>query len=296
MNRRLLLCLVLVSSVFIAAEALAAAPPATNPQNGGIGVGGRIPSSAPNQAPTITTPANGASFTTLPIRVAGLCNSSYLVEIFKNNVFSGSTQCANGSYSLQIDLFSGKNDLVAKQFDDLNQSSPDSSMVSVNFNDQIAASGPRISLTTAYAKRGADPNAELSWPLTLSGGTQPYAVEVDWGDGSDSQLLSEKFAGDFNISHTYQQSGSYNVTIKASDASEQAAFLQVVAIANGKPQQSTSTSSGSASSSSNNSTAAKVYWPPIVVLAVIVPAAFWLGSRHQMSSIKSKLRQGNHPF
>lgn len=281
---------VLCLLTLIASPALASAPPAKNPQTGAVGLNGHINAAPPATAPTITTPTNGASFTTLPIRVAGLCTGSLLIEVFKNNVFSGSTTCSNGSYSMQIDLFSGKNDLVARAYDALNQPSPDSNTVSVTFSDQLNPSGQRIEILSNYATRGANPGAELSWPLSLIGGTAPYAVSVNWGDGTDAELLSQKNAGDFNITHTYKNSGTYNVIIKATDANGDAAFLQVVAVANGPAAQTTA--SGTISGGTNT----KILWLPVIVLAVLVLSSFWLGKKHQLTVIRKRLNQGQRPF
>ncbi|HVX58548.1 MAG TPA: hypothetical protein VG964_02315 [Candidatus Saccharimonadales bacterium] len=293
-----LITLLAALAVVAPAAALAAAPPAVNPQGNSIALQAHITGNAPKQAPTITTPSSGASFTTLPIKVTGLCSSDYLIEIFKNGVFAGSAKCANGSYSLQIDLFSGKNDLIARAYDALNRSSPDSNKVSVNFSDQVAVAGQQLTLTSAYASRGADPDTELTWPLSISGGTGPYAVSVDWGDGSDAQLLSEQFAGSFNITHTYKFAGSFNVTVKATDAKSDVAFLQLVGIGNGAVNGTTTTkSSGSQSSAGSNAQPAKqVAWAPVIVLGFLVGASFWLGSMHQVASIRARLKRGDPPF
>lgn len=291
MNKLAKLWLAAVTTLLlVAAPALAAPPPATNPQTGAVGLGGHINGAAPANAPTITTPSNGATFTTLPIRVAGLCSSGLLIEVFKNNVFSGSTTCTNGSYSLQIDLFSGRNDLIARAYDLLNQASPDSNKVSVTFSDQINAAGQRVAILSNYAKRGANPNTELAWPLSISGGAAPYAISVDWGDGSDAQLLSQKFAGDFDITHIYKRSGTYTITIKATDANGQAAFLQVVGVANGPIQQS------QAASTSGSGTVTKILWLPIIILSILAVSSFWLGRKHQLSVIHAKLKSGQRPF
>ncbi len=58
--------------------------------------------------------------------MSGICPGDLLVKIFKNNVFAGSVQCKNGSYSIVIDLFSGQNELVARVYDALDQPGPDS--------------------------------------------------------------------------------------------------------------------------------------------------------------------------
>ncbi|HEX5447809.1 MAG TPA: hypothetical protein VFW90_01250 [Candidatus Saccharimonadales bacterium] len=293
MKQMLKLPLAMIGALLImAAPVLAAAPPATNPQNGAVGLNGKINAAAPSQAPTITTPSSGASFTSLPIRVAGLCSSNLLIEVFKNNVFAGSTKCSSGSFSMQIDLFSGKNDLIARAYDALNQSSPDSNKVSVTFSDQTALSGPQVSLSTAYATRGANPGTALTWPLSISGGTAPYAISADWGDGSSAELVSQKFAGDFNISHVYKTAGTYNLTIKATDTNGQTAFLQVVAVANGTAQQS----NANGQNSGGTTIITKIYWLPIIVLSILVLLAFWLGRRHQLTTIKGRLKRGQRPF
>src|SRR5438046_2780024 len=89
---------------------------ATQQSSGSLGVEGTISSNPPTQAPVITTPASRQTFNTIPITVAGLCQSNLLIEIFKNGVFSGSTQCQSGSFSLTVDLFSGRNGLIARTY------------------------------------------------------------------------------------------------------------------------------------------------------------------------------------
>ncbi|MBI2285585.1 hypothetical protein HYU82_02070 [Candidatus Saccharibacteria bacterium] len=264
----------------------------TQQDSGAVGVEGTIPSAAPTQAPTITTPVNGQVFTTLPITVAGLCQNGLLVEVFKNDVFSGSVQCVGGSYSIQIDLFSGRNDLVARQFDALNQASPDSNTVTVTFNDSLPGGGPRISLTTAYSKRGAAPGDTLTWPITISGGTPPFAISVDWGDKSTPDLLSRDSAGDILLQHIYNQSGIYNITIKASDSKGQAAFLQVVGVGNGPIQQTAATPRPAATVTSST----RILIISLIVAIPLLLSSFWLGKKHQLQVIRARIRRGERPF
>ncbi len=283
----ILLSLVLGLSLILAPGHLQAV---TQQQSGSVGVEGTIPSAPPTTGATITIPKNGQVFASIPINVQGLCPNGLLVEVFKNNVFAGSQQCQNGSFSISIDLFSGRNDLIARVFDSLDQQGPNSNTVSVTFNDTFTIGGPRISLTTAYAKRGADPGATLSWPVTLSGGHGPYAISVDWGDKTPLDLISRETVGDFTIEHVYLQSGIFNVTVKATDVNGQAAFLQVVGISNGPIKQS------NGQKQSGNKTKQVILWWPIVLLFVLTIAAFWLGKQHQLESIRSRLRKGERPF
>jgi hypothetical protein len=261
-------------------------------ESGAAGIEGEIPSNPPTLAPGISVPRNGQGFSSIPITVSGICNSSYLVEVFKNDVFAGSVTCRNGSYSMQIDLFDGQNDLVARQYNALNQVSPDSAVVSVSFNNPVPTSGTRPSLTTVYAKRGANPGESLSWPITLSGGSGPYAMSVDWGDKSAPDLISRSAPGAFNIEHTYASSGIFNVTVKVTDANGASAFLQMVGVSNGPIQQSTSTN--------KNGTTVKterviIWWPMLILLALTI-VAFWLGKRHQLATIRGRLHRGERPI
>ena len=263
-------------------------------QSGSVGIEGKVPGNPPSQAPTITVPKNGQVFTSIPITVSGLCQSGLLVEVFKNNVFAGSVVCTNGSFSLQIDLFSGLNDLIARQYDGLNQASPDSATVSVTFDDGSVQSGPRISITSVYAKRGANPGSTLTWPLTISGGQGPYAVSVDWGDKSQPDLLSRLAAGDFTIEHIYKQAGIYNIIIKVTDANGISAFLQVVGIGNGAIEQSAGTDDQP--NVVIKETIPLVFWVLAGLAIPLVVVSFWLGKKHQLQHIRSRLRKGERPF
>jgi hypothetical protein len=265
---------------------------AVTQQSGSTGISGTVPGPPPSRAPTIDIPRSGQSFSAIPITVAGTCPANTVVEIYKNNVFAGSANCQGGSYTLQIDLFDGRNDLIARAYDNLNQASPDSNTVTVNFGSAISTGSPRISLTTEFAKRGADPGSILSWPVTLSGGSGPYAISVDWGDKSNPDLISQASPGNLTLQHTYAQAGVYKVTIKATDVNGNAAFLQLVAIANGPIQQS-----GTNSSNSNIlTTKTSVLIWPIIVLCVLIISSFWLGRKHQLEAIRNRLAKGEPPF
>lgn len=149
-------------------------------ESGSVGLEGRISSPPPTTGATISFPRDGATITDLPVAVSGICPTGLLVKIFKNNVFAGSAQCINGSFSIQIDLFSGRNELVARVYDDLDQPGPDSNIVVVTLPFSGSFIPNRISLTSAFAKRGANPGQTLSWPITITGGIGPYAITVDW--------------------------------------------------------------------------------------------------------------------
>lgn len=290
---------IVVASLFLLACSLFIAPKVhalgsqQNPQSGAVGLEGTVPSPPPTQAATIATPGNGASFKSTPITVSGLCKTGLLVKIFSNNIFVGSASCKGGSYSLQVDLFSGRNDLVARVYDTLDQAGPDSNVVSVTFADtQFVAFGTHVSLSSIFAQLGADPGKELVWPIILSGGVGPYALSVDWGDGSAPSLQSESFPGNINIKHTYKSAGVYKVIVKATDANGTVAFLQLVGVGNGKVSQSAITGSSSGGGGSNIATTkTNIIWWPMLLLMPLIFSSFWLGRRHELFSIRKQLER-----
>lgn len=260
-------------------------------QSGSTGLQGTISSPPPKTAATISTPVSGRTFTSTPITVSGLCTTGLLVKVFSNNIFVGSAQCENGSYSLQVDLFGGQNDIVARVFDALDQAGPDSNTVTVTFQDsQFAAFGQRISLSSTIAKLGANVGSQLSWPIVLSGGTGPYAISVDWGDGSATDLKSQPFAGTFNITHVYKAAGIYRVIVKATDSTGATAFLQLVGVGNGEVTQST-TGSNSKTSAGGVSTEIRYVWWPILIMLPIVLITFWVGRRYELTAIHKQIEK-----
>ena len=266
----------------------------TNPQTNGVGLQGEVSAPPPTVAASIVSPANGANFTNVPITLTGSCPANTLVKIFKNGVFGGAIACQNGSYSIQVDLFSGQNELKATVYDALNQAGPDSNVVTINYSNTVAnpSLSSLVTLTSNFGQRGANPKQELDWPIIISGGTAPYAVSVDWGDLSPSDVYSQTSVGQFTIRHTYQQSGVFKVLIKAVDQNGTAAFLQLSGVANGQVVQS----SVAGASTTKTPSVSSVTWQVFAFSFSAIIVTFWLGRGFGTKTVKSKLQRGEHPF
>ncbi len=293
---RLRLATVVSAAAVVLGLSLASVPavlaqqPAPGPSDGAVGVEGRITSPPPTQAATIVSPANGQSFNSIPVTVAGSCPGNSLVKIFSNNIFVGSTTCANGSYSLQISLFSGRNELIAKVFDALDQAGPDSATIVINFSDpQFAAFGTQVLLTSQFARRAANYDSTLEWPIILSSGVGPYALSVDWGDGSALELKSQPFAGVINLRHTYRSPGVYRVIFRVVDANGSSSFLQVIAIANGEG--GTDRSNDKNATKETVITKTDIMWQPAVGLLMLTPISFWLGRRYELAALRKRIER-----
>jgi hypothetical protein len=285
---RIVQCLILVILAWpVPAAALGSQQ---NPQSGTVGVQGTLSGPPPQSPPSLAIPGSGQSFNSIPITAGGLCQSGLLIKVFDNGVFVGATTCVNGSFSIKISLFGGKNDLTAKQYDALDQASPISGTTTVNFNDvQLVQFGTHVFLTSDYAKRGANPGQSLSWPIIISGGNGPYAISIDWGDGSAADLKSISLPGTFTINHTYASSGTYNLLIRATDKNGTQSFLQLVAVINGNAHQVAG--STSANGGSNNTKTIEIIWWPLAIAIPFIIANFWLGRRYEITALRKRIER-----
>lgn len=265
-----------------------------NPQNGAVGLEGTINGPPPSQAATITTPGSGQSFTTLPITVSGLCPSGLLIKVFDNNIFAGSAECSSGSYELKIGLFDGTNSLNSIDYDALDQQGPNSNIVVVSYTSaQFTNFGTQLTISSNYSQLGSTPGTQLSWPITINGGTSPYALSIDWGDGTPSKLMSVTSAGPLSLTHTYQLSGTYTVTVQATDKTGQPAFLQVVSVISGPIQKLAST--GGTSTTTKTEIITISIWAKIAMLCllILIIIAFWVGRRYELISIRRKIEKSD---
>src|ERR1700712_4124866 len=109
--------------------------PIPPPKSNAYGLEATKTQPAPTTGATITTPGSGGSYSTSPITVSGLCQTGLLVQVYDNGVLVGAVDCVNGSFSVQVSLFTGQNDLTATVFDDLDQAGPVSNTVTVTYNN-----------------------------------------------------------------------------------------------------------------------------------------------------------------
>lgn len=259
--------------------------PTPEPKPGSYGVQATKTQDPPTRPATITSPGANASFSNSPITVGGLCPTDLLVQIYNNGVMVGSVICTNGSFSLQVSLFAGINELTAIVYDDLEQAGPVSNIATVNYTDtSFTAFGELITLTSSYGRRSAAAGSQLSWPLQLSGGTGPYAFSIDWGDGSDTELKSQALAGLITIAHTYKNAGIYQVNIKVTDTNGVSAFLQVIAVSSGEV---TAHNAGPTEVVATPQPA--VLWIPAAIALALVPVTYWIGRRSQIVSLRHKM-------
>ena len=283
------LMLVLVGFALTVYTAAASSP---GPESSSIGLTGSMPGKAPTVAAVITSPKDQQHFTTSPVVFSGTCPAQTLVEMFKNDIFAGSTVCSDtGTFSLNIDLLIGKNVVIARVYDVLNQPGPDSASVTVFYDALPAQSDPLTSLDFGGAQlllstdaffRGTFPQQELTIPISILGGTPPYAVNVQWGD-SNNNVVPRNDNITFKVGHVYLKAGTYQISIQATDAESRVAFLTVASIVNGQPDITAATTV----SSNPAINQLLILWPLYAgTFAVVI--SFWFGERREKHILKTR--------
>jgi len=292
----LIILLLFTSFVLVATDAQAqtGSPP---PQAESVGLTGSVPGPPPSSAAVITNPTNGQRFDQSPVTVSGTCPPNVLVEILKSNVFGGSTFCsAEGTFEISVDLLLERNDLIARVYNELNQPGPNSNTVTVFYDlvpPQSSSLQPfefnsnRLILSTDLVFRGVFANEKLSVPIEIIGGTPPYAVEIEWGDGN-SQIVPRDNNQPFTAIHTYQRPGTFQITLKATDAEGRVAFLIVAAVINGQPPE-LGGEDGDRELSLEERLAQQldVMWPLTAATTTTV-ISFWLGERREKKLLEKK--------
>jgi hypothetical protein len=273
--------LMLVVGFALTMYSVSAAPPP--PAEGSIGLTGTVPGPPPAVAAVITSPTDGQHFTSSPITVAGTCPLNTLVEIFKNDIFAGSTLCnEDGKFTLNVDLLFGKNVLIARVYDALNQAGPDSKPVTVFYDLLTPQTGPLTSLdfegtqlllNTDAVYRGLFPEKSFEMPVDILGGTPPYALNFQWGD-ANNKIVSRADNLPFTVGHMYSKAGTYQISIQATDAVGRVAFLGVAAIVNGQPE----LPPGVAPTEQPNQLL--LLWP-VYTSTIAILISFWLGERRE---------------
>ncbi len=249
-----------------------------------------VPGARPTQPAVITSPSTGQSFSVNPVTVAGTCPNKSLVKIFSNGVLVGSILCGqNGRFTIPVDLLIGKNELTALAFNALDQQGPTSPTVTVTLTAPPGGFGysTELIIQSENYYRGSAPGAEISWPIELVGGQAPYAVSIDWGDGT-SDLVTRLSPGPFTMKHTYQKTGGYlgafPLIIRATDAVGHTAYLQLTTIVNAANAGPTNTGTTPVG------TLQKFWfiWPLWIVLFLMI-ISFWLGERREKHIMQRQL-------
>ena len=304
---------------------------ATLTSNGSYQVTAAYLGPPPATAPTIDAPLNGSYVKATPITVTGGCPINSYVTLTRNGVSSGSAICGPlNRYSLQTDLFNGANaiqTLAYSKFDVAGpasttvivtyaapaavtpspnpiSSTPSTPLSSAGFGTNVPRSTPVIAgtpiaqpllLKTNFKYVGHALGQPVSYQFEVVGGTAPYAISINWGDGS-IKTLSLSASGPFSVSHTYtrasQYQASYKIIASAGDAAGGQTVLQLLAIINDRPTVPLGSSIGNGGQSAGGlsqqlQNILQYIWPTYGVTVLMI-ASFWLGERREFKLLHTK--------
>lgn len=282
----LIVILLIIGAILLAANHVLSV--SATSQSESVTLGGMVPGSAPKSPAVIESPVSQERFKTPTITVSGSCPAGSFVQIFKNEIFAGSTQCKGEHFSLDIDLISGKNELLAKVFDNLGQFGPDSVPVTVFYDAPKKVSPTEQLLITADSLyRNVTAGQEFEFEITVLGGGQPYGFLVNWDDGTQD-VLARAVSGKFSLTQTYKNGGIYNIAITVSDQTNQTAVLRAAVLVNGTSEPAAVTST-SPPPSVHVPSALAVAWP-VYLVSVAFITTFWLGERFVLYKLKHESR------
>jgi hypothetical protein len=285
-----------------------------------VHVTAKVSAPLPTGPAVITSPGDGSRFTNVPITVSGTCPTDTYVKLYRNDFFSGTAICTtDGNFTLDTDLFPGANKLEAKIFNLTDDEGPAPTPITVFYDvpQQPTASSDNtqsqpstgsstptsqtpavpLSLKTDFNYRGYKVGQVVEWTLEVNGGVPPYALNVDWGDGSNS-VISQKYAGKVTFNHRYKKvgdgtNGSYKVKATGSDSEGRQTYLQLflIIVPSGVPGFVSNTLPAGPHI---NISWLKLIWPAYFVV-ILMSLSFWLGEREEIVLIKNRkrLRRGH---
>ena len=212
----------------------------------------RVDAPLPTSPAVITSPTDQQHVTTSPITITGTCGDATYVSLFRNDIFVGAGACDSGSFSIQTDLIEGANQLQARVYNSTDNEGPLGPIITVYYDRPTPAStnpittlpgftqplpntpsevpstpGALIVLAYPYSYRTYKVGETWQGDIAVSGGSPPYAIAVDWGDGELFHFQSTEPTR-FKISHVFKKPGTYQPIVRVVDQQGATASLQLL--------------------------------------------------------------------
>ncbi len=208
-----------------------------------------VPAPVPAEAPTITAPTNGSTVTASQITVSGTCpvvTPAVIIALYENAALIGSRVCrADGTFAIPISATLGSHSVIATvttitngvgassapvTFTRIQSTTPPGPIPSVgNVTGSPASPTPPVKIVSNNIFITISPDGDPVWHGSFSGGTPPYSVIINWGDGKqDRRVFTDQ--SEQSITHHYDVPNTYAIEIKVIDAAGQVYTLNTTAI------------------------------------------------------------------
>ncbi len=212
---------------------------------GNIVVTARNPAPIPTTPAVILSPTDGTVVSKARVLVSGTCphtDPAVVVVITDNGVQTASTPCtASDTFSVPIIVSPGHHTLVAESWTITGDKGPDSDPVHItrivpedqaHANDLsagIAGSGNGLIVTIDEPFIIFGPAKDAIWLGTIKGGSLPYTVKMEWGDGTVSTYKLTT-SGDQHFVHHYRSMRPHIITLLVTDSSGRGALQTYAAV------------------------------------------------------------------
>jgi hypothetical protein len=239
---------------------------------------------------------------TKTVTLTGDCPADTHIQFYRNGLFAGVTSCiGDPTFSITIDLVPGLNIIKAKVFNITNDEGPVSDPIYLNYqlppSQAPVINTPFLNLSSDFSYLGFLVGRQASWNVIVNGGTPPFHVSVDWGDGN-SYSYAEPNNGTVDIRHTYKKASGpdgYEIVVRVTDSKGQKATLNLLTIIS-NPNTSQAHKIALANAALHPGFFARLKrwlwlaWPAyIIVLLMLI--SFWLGEREEYYRIVRKFRR-----
>lgn len=282
-------------------------------QSGTIQLAGTVNGPPPEIAAQITSPQNGTHFNDPQIEVSGTCLEDNYIEIYRKDIFAGMTICSTeGTFSITITLVPGANDIKAKTRDAIGQYGPDSAVITLYLDSKNVSSPGASPSTGAYSvstkpfliyttpvQRGVLLGQSMKLDYEIDGGTAPYTIVIDWGDGTPTSIIRHEKAGDYSAFHVFKKSGQTTVRLSGIGANGEKATMQTIIVVHASSVPISATATCDYTSIGKNFTQdclvtdklaslVEFVWPAIIV-ATLMTGSFWIGERIMYHRLRPQL-------
>lgn len=204
-----------------------------------------VPAPMPAGVPEITSPTDGMTISGDSVNVSGTCpviTPAIIVAIYRDSTLIGSTECrADGAFFVAVPLAYGANVLTATVVTITGGIGGTSAPVTVTHPQpviptiggqsvgQLADMALPIHITSPDKFVLLGPDGSAAWHGSISGGTPPYAVSIEWGDGeTDKHTITDH--AERLYTHRYGTLHPYSITVRVTDARDGTSTFRTVAV------------------------------------------------------------------
>ena len=226
-----------------------------------LGVTATVLAPVPGGTPVINIPTNGSVVSSSNVSVSGTCpviTPAVVISIYEGATLKGSTPCTTGgAFSTSITVSYGTHVIKATVVTITNEVGNSSTPVTFSYavpstpssspSPTSAPPTPEPGVTVDLLQfppwviskdnflliqplaAGGETGGEVSWKFIIKGGTLPYTVSVDWGDGTIEKYDISSHASR-TYTHAYDSVQTYIVKVKVKDAAGRESEFKTVAV------------------------------------------------------------------